>query len=417
MPNMRSENHQIVIVGAGPGGCSTALWLARLCPRLVERTVILEKYRHPRPKVCAGGLTTRALRMLAEMGLSLNIPHAKIDHVRLLFENHSAEMARRDCMRVVKREQFDAMLADAVRAAGFELHEDEEALEAGFARDSCRVKTSKARYDAGVVVGADGSRGLTHRCLPGYGRYPLVGLAVDTPVAPGDGDDLAKGRITIDFTCNASGAAGYMWHFPFRDGKERGCNHGIFCSLKESTNRGNAAKLLREGLRARGVDRGGRIRGGCGGGYHPRRRLSRPHLLLVGDAAGGNALTGEGIAQALMYGRLAAEEIARAFLRNDFSFRFYTARVAHSELGRNMLGSLRIAKSFYPGGPAVAVPSIAADAALREQVADFISGTDARTSQRGISTRMLAGCILHGAPDPRTMLKILKRFIWKTAQF
>ena len=49
-------DHDILIIGAGPAGLSTALHLAQLAPELVGRTLILEKAHHPRPKLCGGGL-------------------------------------------------------------------------------------------------------------------------------------------------------------------------------------------------------------------------------------------------------------------------------------------------------------------------------------------------------------------------
>ena len=45
----------LVIIGGGPAGLSTALHLQHLAPRLAERTVVLEAERYPREKICAGG--------------------------------------------------------------------------------------------------------------------------------------------------------------------------------------------------------------------------------------------------------------------------------------------------------------------------------------------------------------------------
>ena len=75
--------------------------------------------------------------------------------------------------------------------------------------------------------------------------------------------------------------------------------------------------------------------------------FSVPHVLLVGDAAGADALFGEGISIALGYGRLAAQAIQAAFARQDFSFQDYRKAVLGSELGKALRRRTWIAKIFY----------------------------------------------------------------------
>ena len=65
-------DHDIIIVGAGPAGLSTGLHLAQLAPELAERTLILERARHPRPKLCAGGITPGGEAWLRKLALDLS---------------------------------------------------------------------------------------------------------------------------------------------------------------------------------------------------------------------------------------------------------------------------------------------------------------------------------------------------------
>jgi menaquinone-9 beta-reductase len=55
----------VVIVGGGPAGSSCAYWLADAG----WDVVVVEKKHFPRVKTCGDGLTPRAVRQLADMGL------------------------------------------------------------------------------------------------------------------------------------------------------------------------------------------------------------------------------------------------------------------------------------------------------------------------------------------------------------
>ncbi len=70
-PETRSRNrsrgrlHDVVVVGAGPAGSSCAYWLAAAG----WDVAVVEKKQFPRDKTCGDGLTPRAVRQLADMGL------------------------------------------------------------------------------------------------------------------------------------------------------------------------------------------------------------------------------------------------------------------------------------------------------------------------------------------------------------
>ncbi len=57
--------HDVVVVGAGPAGASCGYWLAEAG----WDVVVVEKKEFPREKTCGDGLTPRAVRQLADMGL------------------------------------------------------------------------------------------------------------------------------------------------------------------------------------------------------------------------------------------------------------------------------------------------------------------------------------------------------------
>ena len=61
--------YDVVIVGAGPSGLTTALFLLKARPELRGRILVLERKRFPREKICAGAMGARADRVLGEGGI------------------------------------------------------------------------------------------------------------------------------------------------------------------------------------------------------------------------------------------------------------------------------------------------------------------------------------------------------------
>ncbi len=65
----------LLIIGAGPAGLSTALHLLQADPAWAGRMLLLEKAAHPRPKLCGGGVTRLGLDILNDPGVPLSAAH------------------------------------------------------------------------------------------------------------------------------------------------------------------------------------------------------------------------------------------------------------------------------------------------------------------------------------------------------
>ena len=81
--------HDVVIVGAGPAGASCGYWLANAG----WDVVVVEKKEFPREKTCGDGLTPRAVRQLADMGLEDALAGShRYTGLRAFGFGHSVEM-------------------------------------------------------------------------------------------------------------------------------------------------------------------------------------------------------------------------------------------------------------------------------------------------------------------------------------
>src|SRR5271163_731206 len=98
----------VVIVGGGPAGTTTALALVAAAPGLASRVVVLEKARYPREKPCAGALGARGDALLAGLGVVVDVPSAPVDGMSFQSAGGLVTAAPGRVGRVVRRLEFDA---------------------------------------------------------------------------------------------------------------------------------------------------------------------------------------------------------------------------------------------------------------------------------------------------------------------
>src|SRR5262245_57500521 len=97
----------VVIVGGGPAGASTALFLAHASPELAERILVVDKERFPREKYCAGGVGARADRLLGSIGLTVDVPSVWLNGVALRAMGQTLVVRDGAIGRVIRRIEFD----------------------------------------------------------------------------------------------------------------------------------------------------------------------------------------------------------------------------------------------------------------------------------------------------------------------
>jgi flavin-dependent dehydrogenase len=174
---MHSSECDVLIVGGGPAGASTAFQLARRGVRVR----VLDRAQFPRSKACAECLSPQASRILADMGVldSLEPRAARMHGITVRSPNGSVATgdyaashgfrAFRDYGLSVRREVLDVSLVDAARGAGARV--DEGVRVTDIVQDGGVVRGVSVRDHAGrvtelraaITVGADGLRSLVAR--------------------------------------------------------------------------------------------------------------------------------------------------------------------------------------------------------------------------------------------------------------
>jgi geranylgeranyl reductase family protein len=307
----------VVVVRVGPAGAAAAAHLATAG----RDVVVVDKAVFPRDKCCGDGLTTLALRELERLGFD---PGAVADwqvvdgavlrsptgrQVRVPLPPGPGTFAA-----VAPRLQLDDAVVDVAAKAGATVVQGH-----GF---SGRIE----HLGDHVVVGVDDHAPIAARyVVAADGMWSPVRKALGLATAGYLGEWHAFRQYVRDVDGPAGGdlfvwfdddlLPGYAWSFPLPGGR---ANVG-FGVLRDGTRRIQEMNAIWAGLLDRPHVRAALGERATGEGRHSawpiparidRAPLAGGRVLLAGDAAmATDVLTGEGIGQALLTGRLAAEAI------------------------------------------------------------------------------------------------------------
>jgi menaquinone-9 beta-reductase len=307
-----SAPRDVVIVGGGPAGTTTALALAHAAPELASRVVLLEKAKYPREKPCAGALGARGEALLAQIGVAVDVPSAPVDGISFRGSRGEAVASPGRIGRVVRRIEFDHALARAAASRGIEVRDGVGVEEVHDEGEGATVRTAAGAVGARVVVGCDGVGSVVRRSMGlGPGELRAQVIEVDTEPVAGDRD-----RALLHFDATDWRARGYAWDFPtVVDGRPLVCRglYHLKGTHRDGRDEPDLAALLGERLRAQGIDPSRcRNKRYAERGFEPASRLVRGRRMLAGEAAGIDPVTGEGIAQAIEFGVMAGRFLARA---------------------------------------------------------------------------------------------------------
>jgi len=330
-----SENifYDCIVVGGGPGGSTAASFLSRKG----KRVLLIEKERFPRDKTCGDAISGKSLAVLSELGLVGAIEkadHGEINGVLFSSPNGSVvsvPFGKNDSHigkgYTCRRQVYDNLLFQNAKKGCDVL---ENMVATALVKENGHVAGVKAKGADGkeyefrgrMVIGADSVNSVVAREMRGAEVDPKHTCIAYR--AYYSGISGMEGKLEIHFV--KSIMPGYFWIFPMENGI---ANVGVGMVMEDmkrhGTDLGKAmddilknnplfkerfakAKMVSP-LKAWQLPFGSK-----------KRKVHFENVLLVGDAAGlVDPFSGEGIGNAMLSGKLAAEVAYEALVAGDTS--------------------------------------------------------------------------------------------------
>ncbi len=328
-----SEIYDVVIVGAGPSGSTTAYYLAKEGLNVL----LLDKFNFPRDKTCGDGLTPRALHILDDMGLLDALLHVgyrsyKLELISTNGDAASALLPKRenmcDYLLVVPRLILDNIMLERALKSGAHFHAPVRVTGIEHENDTIAVKGEQGAktitFRARMVIHATGANTKLLLTTGMLKKIPQMILAVRT-YYDGITGTLDASQCRLD---NVP-LPGYAWIFPvsatsanvgiglFRIGLASRwmpkTAHSAFDAFIQSP----PLQRLLDGSRQTGPIKGFPIRVDFA---HSPTYSER--TMIIGEAAGlVNPITGEGIDYGMESAKMAAEHLTYMFAIGDFSLK------------------------------------------------------------------------------------------------
>lgn len=339
---MEIVRSDILVVGAGPAGATLALHMAAKG----YDVIVVDKEKFPRAKICGDALGGKAVTVLKRLPGNLFAEFLTLPGLHpsrgirftapagisadIFFPPGSGPTNEAPGF-TLPRHEFDGFLARQLRLhPNIRFYEGEKVRLVGTGPGYACAFTDQREYRAHMLTGADGSRSVTRRALPGLPSgedHSCLGFrAYYRNVGWPAPDHL------IELYFQKRLLPGYFWIFPIAGGlfnvglgmpmrilRRRKINTmNLFRSL--ITEDPYLAPMFREAIPA-GQPGAGLLPLGSQGD-----RCSGNRILLLGDAASlVDPFTGEGIGNAMASGETAAEIAAKAMMAGDFSAGFLSA--------------------------------------------------------------------------------------------
>ncbi len=355
---MSEKVFDVVIVGSGPAGSSCAIKLANSGLKVA----LLDKASFPRDKICGDALSVDVVNQLPMLSENLATAFNKMQDkiasygVKIFSPDHNhidipfIYKGNKSHGYISTRMSFDNLLFnEAKQTENVSIYENCTVSGVEVKDNKTIIQTTTGIFEAAIVVGADGAHSIVSKFLGDIKvekNHYSAGLRVYYEnVVSFHEENFIELHFFKDIL------PGYLWIFPLADNK---ANVGIGMlsstiskkkiNLKETltklmkthphlVDRFKDAKAL-ETIKGYGLPLGSK-----------KRNLSGERFLLTGDAAALiDPFSGEGIANAIRSGRVAADHLIACFKEQNFSAAFNKAY--DKEIYRRMWNEFKISRTL-----------------------------------------------------------------------
>ena len=329
------KRFNVLIIGAGPAGS----FLAYKLGKKGISTLLLDKEKFPRYKICAGGLSKKSYDILfSENNDIKKIVKNKISKgIYVRNKKITFTDAGEDIIYTVYRSELDDFLVNLAtnyKSVEFEDNIRVTNIDRGKNLLLYNKKDTEYKVNYDILVGAWGCNLHLNRLVD---IYPFKRYAYSSSWEGVVGSRFNKFSIdhaVCQINKNYPGIAGYI--FP----KKEKITAGLFTSL-DSTK--NLKKMWNEFVDFWKLDKNIKPKYSMIPIRDFKKKISNKNILLVGDAAGlADPFTGEGIYHALKSSIIASKEIENYFKKNEYNL----ANEYEKEININFSNTQKWAKLY-----------------------------------------------------------------------
>lgn len=284
---MEIKHFNTIVIGGGPAGITCAYILTKNN----KECLIIDKAEFPREKLCGGGLTPKAHKIIESIFGGIKYDYHLVNNLEVYSHNNYLCTYRLYTeIRTVNRKDFDFALYNEYLKVGGKIWQGKPTVIEEKEGKIYLTLSDGQLFSCDYLIGADGANSFVRRYLQPNRSKGIVCLETST-------NDKSVENIQVFFAKEYTG--GFAYIFPNEEGYVAGCGYkdtdvNVFRKYLEDNNIGGDRRIK--------------------GAYIPMfDKIDYPfkdNLILIGDAGGyADSISGEGLYYAFKTGENAAISI------------------------------------------------------------------------------------------------------------